>query len=211
MAVGRRRRRRLRGGGTLPRRPRRRRWEPPRHRRRQRRRLHDPAALAFRDVFTAGISRSASRPRDAGPRQPQVRDRATPDGSSAPIRRWPTATASARRSITSIGSPCPVILQGARGQRRPAGRRRRRSRRRSGARGVPYAYLAFEGEGHGFRGEAAHGGRSRRASRSSAPSSGSRRPTTSRRSTSMASRSWQRPRRGGPRVASLPPRSRSDA
>ena len=98
------------------------------------------AALAFRDVFAAGISLLRHRrSRDAGARHAQVRVALPSTGWSARIRRPRRSTASDRRSTSSTGSRCPVlILQGlddrvvppvaGRGDRRGAGRERHPAR-----------------------------------------------------------------------------------
>ena len=114
------------------------------------------AALAFRDLFAAGISSfGVGRPRGARPRDAQVRVALPGPAGRARIRRRPSATASARRSTASTGSRCPVlVLQGLEDRVVPPAQAEAIVAALA-ANGIPYAYLAFEGEGHGFRGEAA--------------------------------------------------------
>ena len=111
------------------------------------------AALAFRDVFAAGISLFGIGDLErCSRRQPTSSSRATTTAWSARIRRRPRCTASARRSTSWTGSRARCSSSRAsttRSSRRP---RRRRSWRPSPPTGIPHAYIAFEGEGHGFRG-----------------------------------------------------------
>ena len=122
---------------------------------RQRRRLHDAAALAFRDVFAAGISYFGVGDLEMLARETTSSSRATSTGWSGPTRRRPTATASARRSTASTGSRCPVLVLQGLDDRVVPPRQAEAIVAALAANGIPYAYLAFEGEGHGFRGAAA--------------------------------------------------------
>ena len=103
------------------------------------------------------------------------------------IRSGATSTASARPSTTWTTSACPVILlQGledaivppAQAEIIVAALRRK---------GLPYAYLAFEGEQHGFRKAESIIRARRRSCTSTGACGGSRRPTRSSRS---RSRTW---------------------
>ena len=153
---GDRRRRRLRRRRAVPRRSRRRGPRPAGHRGRQRRAATPRSrALAFqRRVRGRDQPLRRRRPRDARARHPQVRvalpgrpGRAVP-GHGGPLPR-------------ALADPCPgpdrVPRPRPPGPRRPgrAAGPGRGDRRGPGANGIPHAYLAFEGEGHGFRGAAA--------------------------------------------------------
>ena len=167
------------------------------------------AALAFRDVFAAGISLFGDRrPRAARARHAQVRvalhgpaGRAVPGGRGA-------STASARRSTSSTEIACPVlVLQGLDDRVVPPAQAEAIVAALA-ANGIPHAYLAFEGEGHGFRGADAIRADARgRAVVPRRRSSGSRRPTTSSRSTLPGLDAW-RERRAGHRLTARPPPGR---
>ena len=91
------------------------------------------------------------RPGGAGPRHAQVRVALPGPDRGALSGRGGGLPASARRSTSSIASRRPCWCS-----RAPTTRWCRRPRRTSWWRrcarnGVPYAYLLFEGEGHGFR------------------------------------------------------------
>ena len=62
------------------------------------------AALAFRDTFAAGISRTASATSRSSPATPTSSSRATWTAWSGRIRRWPTGIGSDRPSTTSTRS-----------------------------------------------------------------------------------------------------------
>ena len=166
------------------------------------------AALAFRDVFAAGISLFGDRrSRAARARHPQVRVALPATGWSARIpeaaERLPRALADPRLRPDLVPGPRPP------GPRRPGRRRPPQAEAivaALAANGIPYAYLAFEGEGHGFRGAVAiRRTLEARARRSSARSSASSRPTRSSRSSCPGStpgaNAGHRPRRPRARVA----------
>jgi dipeptidyl aminopeptidase/acylaminoacyl peptidase len=113
------------------------------------------AALAFRDVFAAGISLFG-----VGDLELLARD--THKFESRYMERlvgpYP-AMADRYRERSPIhyldAISCPVlILQGLDDKVVPPAQAEALAEALA-ARGIPYAYLAFEGEGHGFRGEAA--------------------------------------------------------
>ena len=154
--LGHRRRRRLRGRGRNSSRARRRRPGAAGDPRRQRRRLHDARRARVPRRF---------RGRDQPLRRRRSRDpcratrtsssRATSTGWSGRTRRGSRATASARRSTPSTGSRARCSSS-----RVSTTRSCRPSQAEAivaalAANGIPHAYLAFEGEGHGFRGAVA--------------------------------------------------------
>ena len=154
-AVGHRRRRRLRGGRALPRRARRRRpatgWRSraaaPAATRRSRR---SPSATCSRPGSASSASATSSCWRSDThkfeSRYVRPAGRPVPEGAA-------TSTASARRSTSSTGSRCPVlVLQGARRPGRAAEPRPRRSWPRWPPTASRTPTSPFEGEGHGFRG-----------------------------------------------------------
>ena len=125
------------------------------------------AALAFRDVFSAGISwfgvGDLESSADSHKFESRYMDRLVGPYPAAADRLPRTLAVHFLDRIS-----CPVlVLQGLddRSSRPP---RPRRSWRPSTPTAIPYAYLAFEGEGHGFRGARLSARRSRRSSRSSA-------------------------------------------
>ena len=146
------------------------------------------AALAFRDVFAAGISLFGIGDLETlEHRHRTSSSRATPTGWSGRIRRRPRSTASARRSTTSTGSRARCSSSRASRTRscRQPGRGDRRGPRRQRH---PARLPRVRGRGPRLprRGRAS-GGRSRPSSRSSARSSASSRPTSSSRSSCPAS------------------------
>ena len=172
--VGRRRRRRLRRGGPSPG-DRARRRRAVGHPRRQRVRLHDAlrAHLPRRLHGRRGTSGSATWRHSQ--RRPTSSSRATRLADRARGRRREALP----RAIAALPTPTdhvPVlVLQGARGQDRPAVRGRADRRRPLGA-ALPARVSAFEGEDHGFRKPRTSSARSRPSSRSTARSSASSRP-----------------------------------
>ena len=115
------------------------------------------------------------------------------------IGPYPSAersTTSARRSTTSSGSSAPVILfQGLDDKVVPPNQAEMMVEALR-AKGLPVAYLPFEGEQHGFRQAETIRRRSRRSCTSTAASSASSRPT---RSSPWPSRTWTE-RSAGPRT-----------
>ena len=127
-----------------------------RHRGRQRRRLHDARCPGV----PGRVRRRHQLVRRRRPREPcratrTSSSRATTTGWSGRTRRPPTSTASARRSTSSTGSPARCSSCRASTTRSCRPTRPRRSSAALQANGIPHAYLAFEGEGHGFRGATA--------------------------------------------------------
>ena len=150
--LGRRRRGRRRRGGRVPGRAWRRRSGASRHRGRQCRRLHDPGRARLPRRFTAGISLF-------GIADLEVLE----DGfhkfesrySHRLVGPYPEAAAvyRERSPIHAVDDiSCPVlILQGLDDPVVPPAQAEVIVAALE-ARGIPHAYLAFEGEGHGFRG-----------------------------------------------------------
>ena len=152
-AVGRRRRRGLRGGGARPGRRGHRRPGPARDPRRQRRRLDLRVRLAAGDVYACGtIHLPDPGPRPAGaPARPTT---SSPSTSRAWSARWPRSQSryherSPVNHTDRITAPF-LLLQGLDDVICPPVQSERLLARMAG-RGIPHAYLAFEGEGHGFR------------------------------------------------------------
>ena len=109
------------------------------------------AALAFRDVFAAGASHFGVADAAALARDTHKFESRYLDGLIGP---WPEAkrsTSSDRRSTTPTAS---TARSSSSRDSRTRSCRRIRPRRwptRCGPRAFPFAYLAFEGEQHGFR------------------------------------------------------------
>ena len=155
--VGRRRRRRLRRRRAVPRRARRRRPGAPRDRGRQRRRLHDArrAGLPRRVRGRHQLVRRSATSRRLAARHAQVRVALHRTGSSGRIPRRPPSTAQ-RSPVHYLDEiSCPVlVLQGLDDRVVPPTQAEAIVAALE-ANGIPHAYLAFEGEGHGFRGATA--------------------------------------------------------
>ncbi len=150
--LGHRRRGRLHQRRSLPRAARPRRRRPAGDHGRQRRRLHDSLRPHLpRRVQSRREPLWRRRPRSPGAGHPQVRV-ALP---RQPHRPLPRARGPLQRPLADPPrrpTICPRRLLP--GPRRPRSCRRTRPRRwspRCEAKGVPVAYLAFEGEQHGFR------------------------------------------------------------
>ena len=110
------------------------------------------AALAFHDAFARRRQPlRRRRPRGAGRATPTSSRAATSTASSARTREAEPSTRRARRSTTPTGSSCPLIVfQGLEDQVVPPNQAEMIVDALA-AKGVPVAYLAFEGEQHGFR------------------------------------------------------------
>ena len=121
------------------------------HPRRLRRRVHHAGRPGLsRRVPAGGEPLRRGRPRARWPATPTSSSRATSTASSGPGPRARPSTPSARRSTTSTASRPIILLPGPRGRDRAAGPGRDDGRALR-AKGIPVAYLAFEGEQHGFR------------------------------------------------------------
>ena len=123
---------------------------------RQRRRLHDarragvPRPVRGRDQLCSAWPTSS-----CSPARRTSSNRATWTGWSGPIRRRSSATASRSpiHAFDRIAVPV-LVLQGLE-DRVVVPAEAEAIVAALAANGIPYAYLAFEGEGHGFRGETA--------------------------------------------------------
>ena len=105
----------------------------------------------FRDIFTAGASYFGVADPAMLARDTHKFESRYLDGLIGPYPRPPTPTGSGRRSITSEGLNCPVILlQGADDQVVPPNQAYQMADALRG-KGLPVALIVFEGEGHGFR------------------------------------------------------------
>ena len=113
------------------------------------------AALAFRDVFSAGISLFGvgdleTMTRDTHKFESRYLDRLVgpyPEAAEVYRRRSPV------HFLDQIG--CPVLVMQGLDDRVVPPSQAEAIVAALKANGIPYAYLAFEGEGHGFRGAAA--------------------------------------------------------
>lgn len=109
------------------------------------------SALAFRDVFAAGGSSYGVADLEALARDTHKFEARYLDGLVGP---WPEAEATYRERSPihhTAGLDCPIILlQGSEDMIVPPGQSREMAEA-LGRNGIPYAYLEFEGEQHGFR------------------------------------------------------------
>ena len=120
--------------------------------RRQRRRLHDAGGADVPSrVFSAGASYYGVSDIEVLARDTHKFESRYLDRSSVRIRRRAMSTARGRRSTSSTGFACPLILfQGLEDKVVPPDQSERMAEA-ARAKGLPVAYLTFEGEQHGFR------------------------------------------------------------